>query len=407
MYSYGFTKMAIAKLKHRSPKYSWWDGLLGARAPRLFSALIACGLGIAILCCGRLEAIHLERKTIHRTAPRDFFIKNQGLALQRAAANAPDILLLYGSSELTDPIPNRASDFFSHEPSGFQVCPVGKAGTTSLIILQKVGGIGSKLNGHKLAISLSPSSFLTPAINPYAYAGNFSLPAASGILFSHNLDWDLRTDIARRMLEFPETLAKSALLELAAHCLASGRPLDRAVLMAISPLGRLQNVVFDFQDHFEALAYILSNGKSFHLHESRVFDANKTSADGGKRASTTNRPGKDSSREDAAFRARIAAAREWFDLELLFRALTELKVQPLILSMPIDGALYDARGVSRSARQVYYDRMRDLAQRYHFQLIEFEDHDSDPDFLNARREHPTAKGWMYYNKTLNEFFHKA
>jgi len=73
--------------------------------------------------------------------------------------------------------------------------------------------------------------------------------------------------------------------------------------------------------------------------------------------------------------------------------------------MPIDA--YAARGVSRSARQVYYDKMRELAQRYHFRVIEFEDHDADPAFLIARREHPTSKGWMYYNRALDDFFHKA
>jgi D-alanine transfer protein len=121
--------------------------------------VIACALTAAILCSSRLLAIYLEERTIHSTAPRDFFIKNQGLAFERAAARAPDILLLYGSSELIDPIPNRASDFFSREPTGFEVCPVGKAGTTSLIILQKLGALGSELRGRKIAISLSASSF--------------------------------------------------------------------------------------------------------------------------------------------------------------------------------------------------------------------------------------------------------
>jgi hypothetical protein len=88
-------------------------------APHLSSAVIACALTAAILCGGRLLAIYLEERTIHSTAPRDFFIKNQGLAFERAAARAPDILLLYGSSELIDPIPDRASDFFSREPTGF------------------------------------------------------------------------------------------------------------------------------------------------------------------------------------------------------------------------------------------------------------------------------------------------
>src|SRR4029077_14267188 len=139
-------------------------------APHLVSALIACTIIIAILCGGRLVAIQLERKTVHRIAPKDFFIKNQGLAFERAAAHWPDILLLYGGSELIDPIPNRASDFFSNAPTGFQVCPVGKAGTTSLIILQKLGALGSDLRGRKVAISLSASSFFAPAVRQDFYA---------------------------------------------------------------------------------------------------------------------------------------------------------------------------------------------------------------------------------------------
>ncbi len=376
-------------------------------APHLFSALIACALPIAILCGGRLLAIYLEEKTIHATAPRDFFIKNQGLALQRAAARAPNILLLYGSSELIDPVPNRASDFFSSAPTGFQVCPVGKAGTTSLIILQKLAALGSELRGRKVVISLSPSSFFTPAVNPDAYAANFSLPAASGILFSDALDLHLKTEIAKRMLQFPDTLGKSTLLQLAAAWLASGRPLDRVVLTAIWPLGRMQNTLLDLQDHFEALVYILGDGRGIPWRKSRRFNLREVPTDKGREVLTTESLGAISSGRDAAFRARIAAASEWGDLELLFRTLTELGAQSLIVSMPIDNTLHDTKGVSRAGRQVYYDRMSELAQRYHFPLIQFEDHDADPAFLIAHREHPTPEGWMYYNRALEDFFNQT
>jgi len=376
------------------------------RTPHLSSALIACALTIAIMCGGRLLAIHLEQKTVHWIAPRDFFIKNQGLAFERAAARTPDIFPLYGSSELIDPIPNRASDFFSSAPTGFQVCPVGKAGTTSLIILQKLGALGSELRGRKVAISLSASSFLTPALRPEFYAGNFSLPAASGILFGDGIDLNLKAAIAKRMLQFPDTLAEDGLLELGARCLASGRPVDRIVLMAIWPVGKLQNIMLDLQDHFEALVYILGKGRTIPnwlrpIHPHKVHVRRASDADDQETESfDIIRPAR-----DAAFRARIAAASEWTDLELLFRTLAELKAEPLILSMPIDA--YAARGVSRSAREVYYERMRELAQRYHFPVIEFEQHDADPAFLIAHREHPTPRGWMVYNRALDDFFRKA
>jgi len=378
-------------------------------APHLSSALIACALAAAIFCGGRLLAIYLEEHTIHSTAPRDFFIKNQGLAFERAAARSPDILLLYGSSELIDPIPNRASDFFSREPTGFEVCPVGKAGTTSLIILQKLGALGSVLHGRKIAISVSPGSFLTPTVRPEFYDGNFSLPAANGILFGNALDLNLKTDVAKRMLQFPDPLGKDGLLRLAASCLASGHPSDRIILMAMWPLGKLQNIILDLQDHFEALVYILGGGKPVpnwlrplsshkaHLH--------KGTAGYSREAMTAESLDTIRSARDAEFRGRVAAASEWIDLELLFRTLIELRARPLILSMPIDA--YAARGVSRSSREIYYNRMRELARRYQLPVIEFEDHDADPTFLIAHREHPTPKGWMYYNKALDNFFHKT
>src|SRR5438270_7497228 len=315
--------------------------------PHVFSALIACALTIAILCGGRLLAIYLEKRAIHSIAPRDFFIKNQGLAFERAAAHAPDILLLYGSSELIDPIPNRASDFFSSEPTGFEVCPVGKAGTTSLIVLQKLGALGPALRGRKVAISLSPSSFLTPAVRPGFYDGNFSLPAASGTLFGNALDLNLKAEIAKRMLQFPDTMGKEGLLKLVARCLASGRPLDRIVLMAMWPLGKLHNTILDLQDHFESLIYILSGGTPV-PHWLRPFSSHKVHAhkaiagDGWETAAAESLDAIDPAK-DAAFRARVAAASEWTDLELLLRTLTELRARPLILSMPID--VYAARGV--------------------------------------------------------------
>jgi D-alanine transfer protein len=351
-------------------------------------------------------AIQLERKTVHWIAPKDFFIKNQGLAFERAAARTPNILLLYGSSELIDPIPNRASDFFSSAPTGFQVCPVGKAGTTSLIILQKLGALGSELRGRKVAISLSASSFLTPAVRPEYYAGNFSLPAASGILFGNAIDFDLKAAIAKRMLQFPDTLAGDGLVELAVRCLASGRPVDRIVLMAIWPLGKLQNAMLDLQDHFEALVYILAGGRTIpdwlqRVHSHKLHPRKSTDAED----EQTESLGAIRPVRDAAFRARIAAAGEWTDVELLFRTLAQLKAEPLILSMPID--VHAARGVSRSAREVYYERMRELAQQYRFPVIEFEQHDADPSFLIAHREHPTPRGWMVYNRALDDFFRKS
>src|ERR1700741_1622053 len=93
--------------------------------PHLFAGLIASGLVAAVLVGAETAAVHLEHTTIRASAPQLFSLKNQGLAFQRAAARAPYVLPLYGSSELTAVrVPERAHIFFGTAPTGFQVSPV-------------------------------------------------------------------------------------------------------------------------------------------------------------------------------------------------------------------------------------------------------------------------------------------
>ncbi len=148
-------------------------------APHLFSGIIASGLAAAILFATGMVATHVEDTTLPSTASELFPLKNQGLAFQRAAARAADVLPLYGSSELALPVSEKASNFFRTAPTGFRVSPVGNGGTSSLIILQKVGALGSDLRGKKIAVSLSPTWFFVRATRWNAYEGNFSLLAAS------------------------------------------------------------------------------------------------------------------------------------------------------------------------------------------------------------------------------------
>jgi D-alanine transfer protein len=364
-------------------------------------------------------AIHLEHKTLHEIAPRVFELKNQGLAFQRTAAHAQDVLPLYGSSELITPVRERAGVFFRGAPTGFQASPVGKVGTTPLIMLQDLAALGPDLRGKKIAISLSATWFVAPDTSLYWYEGNFSLFAASAFVFGSALDFDLKRDIASRMLQFPRLLKKSPLLGFALRRLASGGLPDRIIFSALWPLGKMQNAILDLQDHFAALNYILHQPKSrASLHQQTldwpglIAKASETANASEKQNVTlagTNKlmPPRWS---DAWFLECLNQSNQWRDLDLLFRVITEIHARPLLLSMPMDGQFYDKAGVSRSTRECYYQKMCALAKQYNFALEEFEQHDQDPIFLDHRLRHvasphPTAKGWMVYDRVLDKFFH--
>src|SRR5438046_9362150 len=101
--------------------------------PHLFAGLIALGLAAAVLFGGQMVVIHLERSTIPSTTPDLFLLKNQGLAFQRAAARAADVLPIYGSSELLVPaVPEKGNIFFRTAPTGFYLSPVGDRKSTRL-----------------------------------------------------------------------------------------------------------------------------------------------------------------------------------------------------------------------------------------------------------------------------------
>ena len=230
--------------------------------PHLYACIIALGLAAIIFFAAERVLIHLEHATIVSTASERFVLKNQGLAFQRAAAHSPNVLMLYGSSELLVPsAPERGSIFFRTAPTGFQLSPVGGGGANPLTMLQRVGALGSALRGKRLAFSLSPGWFCNVGRSTQGYKGNFSPMAATEMVFGTALDFELKRDIAARMLQFPETLEQRPLLEFALRRLASGQLLDRVVFCALWPAGKIQTALYELEDHWAAVHHIQRHTK--------------------------------------------------------------------------------------------------------------------------------------------------
>ena len=367
---------------------------------------------VGVIWCRQLEAQY-----IHALAPEFTDEKLQGAALQKVAFAQPDLLVMYGSSELAKEMPNNATQFFADYPTGFRVFPVGKPGTTSLAVLQKVAAVGEAIRGRKVAYSISPGFFFSEAVDPTYYEGNFSPLQALEVAFSHDLSQGLRRDIARRMIEFPKTLDDHWLLEFALLRLAGDTRQDRALYALIRPLGWLAQIVAGTQDHFEAALHILDEDERLNPNPKRGLRAmnwnevlkraaqfaNATAVQA-KKAEVAKRKASKVSREKGFLRA-ITYAREWTDIELLLRTFHELGAQPLLLSMPIEDIRLEVYGLAPSARTGYLTRLNQLARHYNFNYIDFREHQADPAFLFDFQDHLSAEGWLFYNKALDDFFH--
>jgi D-alanine transfer protein len=412
--------------------------------PHLAPALTAVILGVVALLGFGFYARSLEYHLISALATDEAVIeregplapvKNQGSALQQAALDTEGLLLVYGSSELNlQAAYNRsfhATNLFRDRPTGFTIFPVGKAGTTCLIMLQKLAAVGPALRGRKVAISLSPFWFFERATaRPDAYAGNFSDLHAGELAFNTRLSLRLRQDAARRMLQFPETLANRPLLRFALENLADGSSLGLACYDAVLPLGIVHNAILRYQDHWSVLCY---------LWKHPVRRPSRVGTRGGRpldwpmlyrQADALYRPLSDnnefgldnrkwdrelrqemqrqrSTRSDEAFLRTLRENQEWVDLELLLRGLDEVGARPLLLSMPIHGGWYDQLGVTYAARRVYYEELRGIAARHHAPVVDFADHDADRSFCHDSMGHLAPRGLVSYNQVLDNFYHDA
>jgi D-alanine transfer protein len=381
------------------------------KTPHLAAASIALGIAAVVLLAGAFGGRLLERSYIHGLAPMLFHQKNQGVALQKVAFARPDLLPFYGSSELVKPAANKAMDFFRTYPTGFNVFAVAKAGATSLVMLEKLAAVGPGVRGKKLALSLSPSWFFRQSIPEAYYNGNFSLLQAGEFVYSRQLSFGLKRDAARRMLQYPKTLEKSVLLAFALRQLAADSPLHRAMFYATVPLGVFQNEILRMQDHFETLAYILKEWRHLQTGVRRCPRPvewegliARAASYASWRADVDPEPiGAEKGPE--AFASSEQSAHEWIDFELLLRELNELGARPLLLSMPLAGRYFDRFGVGREVRDLYYQKVRACAQAHRLPLIDFAEHDEDEGFVAGHHDHLSDKGWLYYNKALDDFFH--
>jgi D-alanine transfer protein len=251
---------------------------------------------------------------------------------------------------------------------------------------------------------------------------------AGELAYTTSLSFQLRQDAARRMLQFPATIANRPLLRFALENLADGSPRSLACYKAVLPLGILHNAVLRYQDHWNVVCYLwrhpaktlspsLPRGPTpldwpsmhrqaemaYRVHSnSNEFGLDNEKWDRQLRQYTFQRKNTGS---DEAFRRTLEQNQEWIDLELLLRELRELGAQPLVLSMPIHGAWYDQCGITCIARRAYYQKLRALGARYHTAVVDFADHDADRTFCNDTLGHLAPSGLVYYDEVYDGFFH--
>jgi D-alanine transfer protein len=395
----------------------------------LISATVALLVLIGAVFYGDRYASSLEDKYVHTLAPLELPQTFTGSVVQQAAFRQADLLPVYGSSEmLGGDIPYGASAFFAAYPTGFNVIEIAKGGNTSLNIAQALAAIGPGLKGKQVVISFTPIIFSAPKVTDYAYAGNFSRLHAASLAFSPYLGLAVKQKAARRMLEYPDILAKSAdpFLSFALQNLAGGTFYNHIMVAVTLPLGQLDTLIIRLQDHYEVWSFLQNhpNIDPTTRRQARTIDWETEIAKAGaqQKALANNNPyGIENTTwiqeyhqvleisqpgsGDQQYITRINNSEEWGDLAILLEILKELGAQPLIMGRPINGPLSAASGISEKGRQAFYTKLQSLVGVYNMPLVDFQEYTDDPFFSIDESSHSSRKGWAVVDKTLDAFYH--
>jgi D-alanine transfer protein len=387
----------------------------GVRTPHLVAAAIVTGVLACVAVAVTVVAKRHEQNQVYALVWQTTARKSQGRALQLAALDRRDLLLMYGSSELDAHhlFANNVNTILRDHPVGFFIFTVGGGAMRSLAIAQRVASLGSAVRDRPVAISISPQWFTDYRLLPEGYfKGQFSRTHALEFTFSSRLSWRLKRELARRLLEYPRIVQTDQLLALGLKCVATDQPSGRLLYYAIWPLGKFDSLVLRTLDHWESL--FPSNPIGQLQGPPRVSPALSTEEPVDwdrilEEASAESVPvvvkqkvlSRMVTRE--VFLDRVENSREWRDLDLLLRVLAHFQARPLLIGMPINGTMYDARGISRSDREIYYQKLRAAVARPGVSFADFSEFDDDPRFLSDSGGHPSMRGWAYYVRTLDEF----
>jgi D-alanine transfer protein len=388
----------------------------------LNAAIISLIIFVMVLIGFEFYARSLEQKYVNALAPLDLNQTINGIALQRSAFTHPDLLPIYGSSELSMiDTPYDAERFFATYPTGFTVFQVANLGMSSLNMAQDLAALGPVLRGKKIIVSFSPANFMIGNF----YANNFSPLHAYEMIFSPYLSVTLKIDATKRMLDFPNTLQNDPFLQFATLEASSPSKPNRILYYLSWPLGELQIATMTLQDHAEVVFYLWSNPINSDVQKiPQTIDWSDTLSSAlaeQKPRTLSNSFGIEDSRwekyqylvtkpipagsQDAYFTHLIKTYPEWGDLDILLRVLQELGAQPLILSRPMNVPLWEVLGVSERAQSVYYIKLHKVVDQHHVTLVDFQQYGKDIYFSTDQYSHTSRYGWVYVDQILDAYYH--
>lgn len=346
-----------------------------------------------------------------------------GNLLQAKALDTPDVLPLYGSSELGTGFEFNPTHVFAHRQSGFTPFIIGRGSVQSLVNLLNLAG-QDRLQGRKLVFTFSPDWFSErKGLANDRLAMNSSPLHIYQTMLDSNLPPELKREIAQRILEIPEVLQDDPFLHnylqtyiaqgswaiITRLCYLPQAEIECAAL-EIQDAVKIRDVVYDVKSE-DAIPVFNNKNKAKQAGLDDSWDKLlKQSEQRGKALISNNlnildtlypkhtEPGS----KESWSKLKLYPSKEYEDFDLMLRVLQQKGAKPLFVLIPANGRWADYAGFSQQERKDYYQRIRSIIQEKGFTVADFSSKEYEPYFMQDTW-HIGLKGWAEVDQAIEQY----
>lgn len=323
---------------------------------------------------------------------------------------------VFGSSELS------AADDIAYPPvlfhngnSDFNMILIGRGSMQSLHHTINLGAMADVIPNRKVVLILSPQWFTASHLSSEAYASRFSERMYAEFIKNPQISKETKRKVSDRV----EALLVSDPKELEQVKQYETVYLERS----LNPVYHVQLKIYDSFMTLKQKFTLLDAEKdrqaadwdSANIDEIDFDVLMQEAVKAGEKACTNNEyyiydeyydtyvRAVLEERKDSQVDSSYLVSPEYDDFRLFLDVCKETGIEPLVVSIPVNGYWYDWIGFSKEERQAYYQKIRGICDEYGVQMADFSDKEYEPYFLKDIM-HLGWKGWVYLDEAVYKFY---
>lgn len=384
--------------------------------------VVACALAVLLIvltCLGGdmyLKEQIRSPENVARAYQLNIDQRNQSRTSLKGLLDDRTVLVL-GSSELMHPDRIAYPQYlFGNKDSDFKMVLAGREYTQSIHQAMTIGAYGDLLPKKKVVFVLSPQWFTRKGIDSQAYASRFSESIYLQMMRNQNLSRNVKQRITDRLKVLLKSDPKQLTRIQEYEKIYLGNDVNLFARGKLQIYRSFMDIKNNYQLYGQLSKLNLSDCGVVKGAEIDYQSLMKEATAEGERESASNVFGFKASfydtikdklqgKRNEQTKETYTSSPEYEDFRLFLDVCRELRIDPLIVSVPVNGYWYDYTGLPKAEREGYYENIRRICQEYRVELADFSDREYEKYFLEDNA-HLGRKGWVYFDQAVYQFYQK-